>query len=108
MFVAGCSTDGGSPAPTPELSNAERLWLDVLPMFENACSSCHTTTNGAPDFLAGDDAWEIRDNLLASGIVDPSKPTSSRILTKGIHSGPALTSTQNQLILDWLEAELQH
>ena len=78
----------------------------ALPVLLAMCAACHDGAS-APEigFLAGQTPAEIRDTLLASGIVDVATPTMSRILTKGVHSGPYLSAQQVSEILLWLEAE---
>src|SRR5512139_1429933 len=100
-FTACTTTNEPS---TVELS-AQQAWLQVaLPALRTAdCTSCH---GAAGDFLAGASDLDIRDTLLASGMVSLDDGMyNSPILTKGVHSGDALTVAEQQALLTWLEAE---
>ncbi|HEY5948236.1 MAG TPA: hypothetical protein VIV40_22220 [Kofleriaceae bacterium] len=105
VVLAGCLIEYGDDKPVP-LTTAERAWLDdALPAMQAQCIVCHSGTAESPGFLAGDTAWEIRDTLLQSGVVDVVAPERSRLLSKGAHYGPAMTASQAADILGWLQAE---
>jgi mono/diheme cytochrome c family protein len=80
---------------------------NVLPSLTTVgCVACHALeSNGA--FLAGDSPEEIRNTLLAysPAVVNPDAPSSSRLLTKGTHSGPAFGSEDSATVLRWIELE---
>ena len=115
-FTAGCTSlpDGDAtcvnvetqqPCGTPQ-DPAQRAFDDhALPVLEAACMVCHNGGQAEIGFLAGDTPEEIRATILASGIVDVSTPTNSRLLTKGVHTGPYLSAQQASDILQWLTAE---
>jgi hypothetical protein len=109
VALAGClieSADDRHEVQQPQLSTAERAWLDdALPALEAQCVVCHSGTAGSPSFLAGETPWQIRDSLLASGVVDVAAPETSRLLTKGVHYGPAMNAVDTAALLHWLQAE---
>jgi hypothetical protein len=57
------------------------------------------------NFLAGDTIWEIRETVLASDVVNLDAPATSRLLTKGVHTGPAMNAIEVSDLLVWLQAE---
>jgi len=58
-------------------------------------------------FLVGADPTAVQTALLAyaPAVVNFDAPVSSRVLSKGLHDGPALTASQSSAILQWLQAE---
>jgi hypothetical protein len=58
-------------------------------------------------YLAGASDLERRDTLIAymPAVINLSAPKSSRMLTKGAHTGPALDATEASDILSWIVAE---
>jgi hypothetical protein len=112
-LLAGCTLYFGDGTkdpvpddPPPSLSPAERAWVEqALPVLKANCISCHAVSDPGISFLAGDTVWEMRQNILASDVVNLDVPQSSRILTKGAHQGPAMTASQASDLLEWLVAE---
>jgi len=103
LVLASCG-DNKTPITGTISRNADQVWRNkILPMLDANCMACHASQE--PSFLAGDTPWEVRDTLLGSGLVDIAEPTMSRMLTKGAHSGPALTASQASDILEWLLLE---
>jgi mono/diheme cytochrome c family protein len=113
LVLAGCTLDFvDDPKPMPDpppppLTAAERAWREeALPNFQAQCVQCHGNNGvGAMAFLAGNDEWEIRRTILASGVVNLDMPTASRVLQKGSHTGPAMTAQVASDILSWIVAE---
>ena len=113
LLLAGCTIDFvDDPKPPPEppppmLTTAERAWREqALPVFKAQCIVCHGNgAVGTIGFLAGNDEWEIRQTILASGEVNLDQPTASRLLQKGSHTGPAMTAQMASSILSWIQAE---
>lgn len=69
------------------------------------CASCHATGNlGAPPWLADN----AEDSYVA---VDQPKyiaiPDNSLLVQHGVHTGPALTLTQEDLVIEWLLLEVE-
>jgi hypothetical protein len=61
-----------------------------------------------PDpYLAGMGDMAIRDTAVAyvPQLVNLGAPKSSRVLSKGMHEGPALSAQEASAILGWIEAE---
>lgn len=113
--VTGCSglvDDGGRGGQTDAQIKAKTAWLaKALPSLRANCIMCHATGVGgsspAPTYLAGGSDLEIRDNLLAfmPPEVNLDAPPLSKLLTRGPHDGPALSSGDASDILEWLKAE---
>jgi hypothetical protein len=108
-LLSGCSLYFDEPAH-PGLTPAERDWMDLAyPVLEENCAACHggTTPSGAPNFLAGNDALAVRATILSfqPPVVSLESPTTSHILTKGLHNGPSLTAQETSDLLIWLQAE---
>lgn len=99
--------DGGELTPE-QLAAREAFSNKALPHLTSFCSSCHAGSRGpAVAFLVGANPNEIRDTLInfPSPIVNLSAPTSSRLLTKAIHEGPAFTGPQLSDVLEWITKE---
>ena len=85
---------------------AEKVFQEkALPVFEQACAACHWNPAWKESFLVGDSPAEVRDSVLASGVVNIENPVASQVLTKGVHSGPGLTAQQASDLLEWIVAE---
>jgi hypothetical protein len=105
-LLGGCIDDASESPIEARRSEAERAWMqEARPVLDSACSSCHA--GGAPEmaFLAGNSPQAQRATLLGSATVELSSVFGSRILTKGVHEGPALTAEQTSAILVGLPAE---
>jgi len=104
---------GSDNSLTPEQKTAQEKWLnEALPAFQHGtCVTCHQGQQPNVGFLIGDTDLAIRDTLLAynppsSGqVVNLDAPQSSRVLTKGVHEGPAMLADDASSILDWIQAE---
>jgi len=113
LCLTGCSglvDDGGSGGLTPDELTARKLWLSkALPLLKANCDSCHGGSMPGIDFIAGTSDLEVRDNLLAHepSEVDLDSPSSSHLLTRGAHDGPALDASQLSDLLEWIRAEKQ-
>jgi mono/diheme cytochrome c family protein len=108
IVLAACSTSEPRSSTTTTELTAEEAWLQrALPALRaGSCTTCHGNPSANTiDFLAGTTDLEIRDTLLASGIVDQDM-FASPLLTKGIHEGPYLDQAQVQAIVAWLALEL--
>ncbi len=108
LLFMGCSglIDGGDENITAEEKAARTAWLQkAKPVFDTTCASCHSGSDPTVAFLQGSDALDIRAKLLASDYVNLEAPQTSRVLTKGAHSGPALLASQASDLLEWLSAE---
>jgi mono/diheme cytochrome c family protein len=108
ILLAACSTSEPKSSTTTAELTADEAWVQLaLPVLTANCIACHgdNPSFGSINFLGGSTAFEIRDTLLASGIVDEGMSTS-RLLTKGLHEGPHFDGAQLQSIVTWLELEL--
>jgi len=111
LVMVGCSgliDGGGSGGLTPEEVTARRLWVEkALPQLQTNCVVCHDGTRANIGFVAGAGDLDKRDTLLAyaPAVVNLDAPSSSRIMTKGIHEGPALDAVQTSDLLEWANAE---
>src|SRR5690349_6588675 len=101
-FGCGAAIDDG-PGVAPEDPAMRAFREHALPVFQMNCTVCHDgSTQGAPGFLAGDTPEEIRQTLLASGVISILENYKSPMFTKGPHAGPALSAAQVSEILVWL------
>jgi mono/diheme cytochrome c family protein len=102
------SSGGGDTTLTPEEVAARTAFTDkAKPVFDTNCASCHSGSDPTVAFLKGGSAMEVRATLLGYDpqVVNLEAPASSRVLTKGAHSGPSLTGQQSSDILTWINAE---
>jgi hypothetical protein len=112
VFMAvGCSgliDSGGNGGISPAEANARSVWLSkALPVLTTNCLVCHDGSRANIGFIAGDSDLGKRDTILAYEplVLNIDAPGSSRLLTKGIHEGPALDATQASDLLEWAQAE---
>ncbi len=88
-------------------SGAKAFFVEKVhqPLTET-CSKCHATgLRGSPVFLSPDAKSSYTAVEGFPGLI--SAPSLSPLVQKGPHSGPALTSTQADLITQWLKLEVQ-
>lgn len=93
---------------TPEEFAARTAFVEkAKPVLDTYCISCHAGSDPSVAFMAGADAMAQRDSMLAfdPSVINLAAIQSSRLLTKGAHSGPALTAQQSSEILQWVTAE---
>lgn len=110
VAAVGCTglIGGGSDGQTDQQHQATSAWAeDAYPVLKQACGPCHAGPTVGVNFMGGADADAAKATLLAYSppVVDFDAPTSSRILSKGKHSGPELTGDQQTSLINWLEAE---
>lgn len=98
---AGALGDGSVEAGP----SAQRFFeTSVEGMLAMRCGGCHGAARSAPDFLRPDP--DVRTTLLAyPALIDLTSPRTSRLLTKGEHSGPSLTTSEADLVRTWIELE---
>lgn len=102
---AGSTYDGGVSLSARQMFN-----MQVLPLLSATCGACHSREVGVgPGFLksANPDPTIYDPYLTVTNwnnfIV--SEPDLSLLLTKGQHEGPALTISQYDSVLAWLQQE---
>ncbi len=94
------SSSGGAGGGDGRKFFADKIHKSI----SDTCKDCHATSkNGAPVFLGANaeasyNAIEGFPGLIAA-------PSFSPLVQKGVHSGPALTQTQNDLVTQWLNLE---
>ena len=111
LLLAACSGEIQSDIYEnldPKDQVALEKWVDkALPVFTARCVECHGGSMPDVAHLAGATDIEKRDTLIAylPAVVNLSAPQSSRVLTKGAHTGPALLAKEASDILSWIVAE---
>jgi hypothetical protein len=110
VAAVGCTglIGGGSDGMSDQQHQAQASWESAAyPVLKQACGPCHAGPTVGVNFMGGADATAAKATLLAYSppVVDFDAPASSRILSKGKHSGPELTGDQATALLQWLEAE---
>lgn len=99
------SSDSGDGA-AGDGSEAKKFFVEkVATSVDTTCKECHQTgKSGAPVFLgtSGSASYTAIEGF--PGLI--SAPSVSPFVQKGVHSGPALTSTQTDLVTQWLKLEL--
>lgn len=115
VFAAGCvgtiggSGGGGADASslTPAEAAAQADWSAKAYPALSVCAGCHGGQVANVGFLVGTDAATARATLLAFDpqVVNTDAPQSSRILTKGLHDGPALDAASASALLEWIQLE---
>ena len=110
LTLVGCDglIDDTNPNITPEEQYARELFLTkAKPVFDSYCISCHAGLYPEVAFIAGTDALSQRQTILGfdPAVINLDALESSRVLTKGAHSGPSLTAAQASDLLEWLTQE---
>ena len=88
-------------------SGAKAFFVEKVhqPLVES-CSKCHATgLRGSPVFLSPDGKAAYNAIEGFPGLI--SAPNISPLVQKGPHSGPALSSTQTDLLTQWLKLEVE-
>ncbi len=85
--------------PIPELPDTVSYSLDIQPIWDNKCVSCHSGSRD-PD-LRPENSYA---SLINGGYVDTDNPDDSELIKKlyGSHDARA-TETEKQVILLWIE-----
>jgi hypothetical protein len=92
----------------PKDQVALEKWVEkALPVLSKKCVMCHDGSMPMIGYLSGATDIEKRDTLIAymPAVINMSAPQSSRMLTKGEHTGPALDAKEASDILSWIVAE---
>lgn len=113
VAAVGCTglIGGGSDGLTSQEREARaKFEKDALPVLQQSCAGCHATTAKNVAFMLSDATTtpeEIRETIKAYDppVINAEQPEVSRLLTKGQHDGPLLTSPQSSAILTWIQAE---
>jgi hypothetical protein len=111
ILLAACSGEIQSDIYedlNPKDQVALEKWVEkALPVLSARCVMCHDGSMPMIGYLAGAGDIEKRDTLIAymPAVINLSAPMSSRMLTKGSHTGPALEAKEASDILTWIEAE---
>lgn len=92
---------------TPEQQMAQAAWVNSAYPAMEVCTGCHSGSMPNVAFLQGSDALDARTTILGYNpqVVNLDAPDSSRILTKGLHDGPALGADTATAILQWVTLE---
>lgn len=87
-------------------SGAKGFFIDkVSGSVDATCKECHAKgKSGAPVFLGGSGAASYTAIEGFPGLI--AAPSLSPFVQKGVHSGPALTQTQTDLVTQWLKLEI--
>ncbi len=85
--------------PLPELPDTVSYSLDIQPIWDNKCVSCHAGSR-EPD-LRPENSY---DALIDGGYINETEPAESDLMKKlyGTHDSRA-TENEKQLILLWIE-----
>lgn len=111
LIALGCTgliQDDGMGNLTPEQSAAREAWMtEAQPVLAQNCSACHNGSRVGVGFLEGVDPIAQRATLLAYTplVVNLTAPQSSRLITKGLHEGPAFTAAQTSSVLQWIQKQ---
>jgi hypothetical protein len=111
LMMSACSgliDDGGSGGISAAEAKARQIWIEkALPVLANNCASCHNGSRENIGFFVGDTDLAKRDAILAYEplVLNVDAPSSSRLLTKGSHEGPALDAVGTSDLLEWANAE---
>ncbi|MBX3246624.1 MAG: hypothetical protein KF901_05520 [Myxococcales bacterium] len=100
-YDAGLVT--GDAAPEEEEVDPAAIYRSTIePLLDNRCGACHDADRTGPAFLASP-SYETLFGYPA--IIDLRDPTSSRLLTKGAHAGPAWPASEAERVREWIRME---
>ena len=102
------SPDPGPPGPGPgpmTPGSAAALFVPVQGELKSNCASCHQTGGAGPSFL-GDGPQYYYNKLVTDARYVNNTPSSSLLLTKGAHEGPALSAAMALDVTAWLNREV--
>jgi hypothetical protein len=109
VIATGCMgeiTNGieGDGTLTPEQLAAKSSFdQTVAPILDGFCASCHLGMANV-DFMKPEPDTRTR-MLTWPKLLNLDTPSSSLLLNKGAHTGPALTTDQQATLLDWIKLE---
>lgn len=105
-WACGSSSEDDNGASGGGGSEAKTFFVDkVYSTVNDTCKECHQTGKaGAPVFLGASGPASYTAIEGFPGLI--SAPSISPIIQKGAHSGPALTTTQTDLVTQWLKLEI--
>jgi mono/diheme cytochrome c family protein len=110
VTLMGCTglIDDGNTGLTKEEAAARTAWINgAAPVLTTNCVACHNGSRPMIEFLAGAGDLELRTTILAytPAVINLDAPASSRLLTKGVHDGPALLASEASELLEWIKKE---
>ena len=103
-FIWACSSSSGSDANATASGGKGFFTSKVFPSLQPTCKGCHQGgERGAPVFIGAtaDTTYTAIDGF--PGLI--AVPSISPIIQKGPHSGPALTTDQQDVVTQWLKME---
>src|SRR5262245_30900048 len=112
-FLIACASDSGGGGgggatvnPGGDRGAARQFYIDkVYPSMEPTCAKCHATgERGAPVFMASGGPATYNALDATTGLI--ADPSTSPLVQHGLHSGPALTTNQGDLVTQWLRLEV--
>jgi hypothetical protein len=97
--------DAGAP-PVSGVTAREAFDGTVVGPLTASCASCHTSSQPGPggDFLGAGEA-DYYAQLKADARMIGTGPSSSLLLNKGAHAGPAFTPAQQAAVSAWITLE---
>jgi len=110
---AGSGTPGSTGSGPDAQAARDYFEQNVSPIMDadavgNACATCHAsqfgTYPGAPFFMGGAKG-EYYDQIVANPLYVNAAPGKSKLLTQGLHEGPALKADEAEKVTTWLEME---
>lgn len=90
---------------------AQQAWVDkALPVLGAKCLMCHDGSMPMIGYIAGADDLARRETLVTYSprVINLNAPASSRIVTKGAHTGPSLDITESNDIVVWIKLEAKN
>jgi cytochrome c5 len=101
-----CGSSDSSDGSSGGGGQAQQFFSDkVFPSLSDTCKECHATGKaGAPVFLGNNADISYTAIEGFPGLIET--PSVSPIMQKGPHSGPALTTTQEDIVKQWLTLEV--
>ncbi len=99
-YALSGANDGGVDA-APAVDVAQLFHMNVEPIFDSACVSCHGVNGGiGPAFMVPKP--DMLSTLLSYPGLIGLTPETSRVYAKGGHEGPALTADQATVVSNWI------
>lgn len=105
LFFASCEYEfiDSPPVPPPNPEDTIYFSTDILPIFNDNCTSCHKTGGTAPDLTEAN----AYTNITSGGLVDLANPEQSKLYDiprpgSSTHNWKKYTQAQSEDVLNWI------
>ncbi len=106
IFPPDASTVDADPRVAARQRARASFDTTVLPILQATCAACHIAGGTGPGFMTPNpDAYSTMMGW--PDLVSLTAPADSRLLTRGMHAGPAFTMEQKRQVRAWIDLEIE-